>query len=276
MCIRDSYGKGNVWEAWEEDCLPYSETSGLSVWNSIEGDDYDEWCVITASNWINWGIYQPTKYNIIDFAGVNGHADPETGRNAALSQFTYPGNLNGIEKTITESRTFTVENLGVNRIATDVGCNFRTSTYGLGVHSQTMTLQNSLGENVWSMEGNTCTTETIYLDSGATYILYYSTTSSGINESITMITDFSATSYQPLLLNDDGTALIREGNTKTIEEMGEMAVKNPTFHKNPKSLDAKLIYSLFIPCLGVGAMVFMLMRSMATVSYTHLTLPTKA
>ena len=40
-------------------------------------------------------------------------------------------------------------------------------------------------------------------------------------------------------------------------------VDNPTYHKNPKSLDAKLIYSLFIPCLGVGAMVFMLMRSMA-------------
>ena len=45
--------------------------------------------------------------------------------------------------------------------------------------------------------------------------------------------------------------------------MSTMYMKNPTYHKNPKSLDAKLIYSLFIPCLGVGAMVFMLMRSMA-------------
>ena len=46
-------------------------------------------------------------------------------------------------------------------------------------------------------------------------------------------------------------------------ELTSMMVDNPTYHKNPKSLDAKLIYSLFIPCLGVGAMVFLLMRSMA-------------
>jgi Fe-S oxidoreductase len=78
-----------------------------------------------------------------------------------------------------------------------------------------------------------------------------------------MITDYTAVAYQPLILDEDGTALIRGDSTMTIEEISEMAVKNPTYHKNPKSLDAKLIYSLFIPCLGVGAMVFMLMRSMA-------------
>ena len=78
-----------------------------------------------------------------------------------------------------------------------------------------------------------------------------------------MITDYNAVAYQPLILAEDGTALIREDSILTIEEIEEMAVKNPTYHKNPKSLDAKLIYSLFIPCLGVGAMVFMLMRSMA-------------
>ena len=42
-----------------------------------------------------------------------------------------------------------------------------------------------------------------------------------------------------------------------------MLVENPTFEKNPKSLDAKLIYSLFIPCAGFGALVYMALRGMA-------------
>ena len=107
------------------------------------------------------------------------------------------------------------------------------------------------------------TLETIYLNSGETYTIYFETTSNSVNESITMITDFSATAYQPLLLAEDGTALIRSSSILTVDEMKELSIENPTYHKNPKSLDAKLIYSLFIPCLGVGAMVFMLMRSMA-------------
>ena len=40
-------------------------------------------------------------------------------------------------------------------------------------------------------------------------------------------------------------------------------VDNPSYHMNPKSLDAKLIYAMFIPCLTFGAMVFILLRSMA-------------
>jgi len=75
--------------------------------------------------------------------------------------------------------------------------------------------------------------------------------------------DYSITVYQPLLIDDDGMAFLRSMTTSEPAELTEMMVDNPTYHKNPKSLDAKLIYSLFIPCLGVGAMVFILMRSMA-------------
>ncbi|MDP6220460.1 MAG: (Fe-S)-binding protein, partial [Candidatus Thalassarchaeaceae archaeon] len=57
--------------------------------------------------------------------------------------------------------------------------------------------------------------------------------------------------------------LVRADGTHDANALATMSIANPTFHKNPKSLDAKLIYSLFIPCLGVGAVVFMLMRSMA-------------
>ena len=77
--------------------------------------------------------------------------------------------------------------------------------------------------------------------------------------------------YQPLLLGENGQALNRNDPVNlTMNDVGldiaglsDYMVENPTYHKNPKSLDAKLIYSLFIPCLGVGAIVFMLMRSMA-------------
>ena len=80
------------------------------------------------------------------------------------------------------------------------------------------------------MEGNSCTTETIYLDSGESYILHYSTTSSGVNESVSMITDYNAVAYQPLILAEDGTALIREDSTLTIEEIEDMA--DPETNRN--------------------------------------------
>jgi len=257
------YGKGNVWADWEDECLTHEETFDLTIWNSIEEVDYEEWCVITASNWANWQIYQPTKKIIIDFAGVNGHADPDISRNTAISEITYLGNNDGGQVTVSESKAFSVEDFGVDLIPTDIGCNFRTTTYGAGEHSQQLSLKNSLGEEVWSMASSTCDSESLYLNAGETYVVHYTTTSNGVNDTISMITGYSVVSYQPLLLDENGAAFVRSGSTETLEEIQEMAISNPTYHKNPKSLDAKLIYSLFIPCLGVGAIVFMLMRSMA-------------
>jgi Fe-S oxidoreductase len=40
------------------------------------------------------------------------------------------------------------------------------------------------------------------------------------------------------------------------------AIENPTYHTNPKALDAKLTYAMFIPCLTFGAIVFVVLRSM--------------
>ena len=62
-----------------------------------------------------------------------------------------------------------------------------------------------------------------------------------------------------------------EGKTVNLSSTTEMAlggsnygqIDNPGYHMNPKSLDAKLIYAMFIPCLTFGAMVFVLLRSMA-------------
>ena len=141
--------------------------------------------------------------------------------------------------------------------------NFRTTARAAGVHSQSLVLTDEAGETLWMNEGSSCDSGTIYLESGVSYTVTFTTLSEGVNESVTMISDFSAVAYQPLLLAEDGTAVIRSEVSLSDEELSTMSLTNPTFQKNPKSLDAKLIYSMFIPCLGVGALVFVMLRSMA-------------
>ena len=264
--------KGNVWTEWEDDCLPYSETQGLAVWDGFdfEHDDPSDWCVIAAANWADWGIYQPTKKAIIDFAGDNGHADAEIGRNSGGSITTYSGNADESSIAITDSSTFEVENLGVASVPADVSCTFRTvytdtgdSARNAGIHSQSIKLLDSSGSILWENEGGLCESTTIYLSTGSSYTVSFSFNSEGVNESISMATDFSAVAHQPLLLSDDGTAMVRSESSLSLDELTALSFDNPTYHKNPKGLDAKLIYSLSIPCLGVGAIVFLVMRSMA-------------
>ena len=254
--------EGNVWGQWEDECIPYEESQGLAAWNSLaEGEDVADWCVIAAVHWSEWGIFQPTKFKIIDFNGDNGHADSETGRNSADDRASFFGLEDGSEVIYSSSFTFEVEDLGVSEVPTDIGCLFRTSVRNAGTHTQSLVLTDSSGSEVWRADG--CISESIYLDSGQSYTVNFQTTSQGINDSVEVITSFSVISYQPLLLNEDGTAVVRSESTMDLETLSTMYMKNPTFEKNPKSLDAKLIYSLFVPCLGVGALVFMLMRSMA-------------
>ena len=254
--------EGNVWGQWEDECIPYEESQGLAAWNSLaEGEDVADWCVIAAVHWSEWGIFQPTKFKIIDFNGDNGHADSETGRNSADDRASFFGLEDGSEVIYSSSFTFEVEDLGVSEVPTDIGCLFRTSVRNAGTHTQSLVLTDSSGSEVWRADG--CISESIYLDSGQSYTVNFQTTSQGINDSVEVITSFSVISYQPLLLNEDGTAVVRSESTMDLEALSTMYMKNPTFEKNPKSLDAKLIYSLFVPCLGVGALVFMLMRSMA-------------
>ncbi len=256
--------KGNVWDEWGDKCLPYEESSHLSIWEDIhEGDPYEDWCVMPALYWSNWGIYQPTRATIIDFSGANGHSDLSTSRNIGAADVIYNGSENDGEIEITETRTFLVEDLGLSAVPTDVGCNFRTTVRNAGIHSQSLTLTDESDEIIWENSGTTCQSTTIYLDSGQSYTVSFTTISNEVNSSITMISDFSAVAYQPLLISEDGTAVVRGEGSLEQTDLSSMSLENPTFHKNPKSLDAKLIYSMFIPCLGVGAIVFMLMRSMA-------------
>ena len=253
--------KGNVWDEWGERCLTYDESSDLEVWNHIYEGEPEDWCLLPAKYWVDWGIYQPTRSQLIDFSGVNEHANLEASRNTAGMDVNYFGS-----KQITEEQTFFVEDLGVDRVPTDVGCNFRTSVRGAGTHLQQISLTDSSGQTVWENDGISCDSVTLYLNSGESYTLSFSTISEGVNDSVNMISDFSAVSFQPLMFDSDGTAIVRDSLSDGIlsnDELVALSVENPTYLKNPKSLDAKLIYSLFIPCLGVGALVFLAMRSMA-------------
>ena len=256
------YGKGDDWDNWGDECLTFSDSSELGVWSSLdEGEDHTKWCVIPAEHWTNWGIFQPTQSTIIDFEGVNGHGDIESGRNVAgSSSYEYDGNVDStiIEHSWTD--VIHVEDIGLSSVFVDVGCNFRTTVRNAGSHTQDLSISNDAGKVLWSTDGE-CGSTTLKLAPG-NYNLEYSISSSEVNETVTMITDFSAKAFQPLLLDANGAAANR-ADLPAGTDLEAMSLENPTFQKNPKSLDAKLIYSMFIPCLGIGAVVFILMRSMA-------------
>lgn len=253
------YGKGDDWQDWEDECLTFSESSDLGVWDTLDEDyDPEKWCVIPAVHWSNWGIYQPTQRLIIDFEGFNDHSFD--GKNSGGESYEYIGTNDGTSISKSWSDVIEIEDLGVSSVFVDVGCNFRTTERGAGTHTQDLTLSNDAGNILWTAEGS-CDSTTLKLTPGV-YRLDYQVTSSGVNESVTMITDYSAVAFQPLLLDENGAAANR-ADLPAGTELSTMTLENPTFEKNPKSLDAKLTYSIFVPCLGVGAIVFFLMRSMA-------------
>ena len=149
--------KGPVWEDWEDECLAYEQTSSLSVWETMEeGTTHSEWCVLPAKHFVNWGIYQPTRSQIVDFSGVNGHADTQTSRNIGANEIIYQGADDGSPISISESIQFEVEDLGISKVQTDIGCNFRTTVRNAGDHSQSLTLTDDSGQEIWSNSGSTC------------------------------------------------------------------------------------------------------------------------
>ena len=47
--------------------------------------------IVPTTAWLDWMIYQPARYIIIDFNDVNGHQDAENGINAASGSTTFAG-----------------------------------------------------------------------------------------------------------------------------------------------------------------------------------------
>ena len=39
--------EGNVWADWEDECIPYEESSTLATWDGLSSEeDPSDWCVI--------------------------------------------------------------------------------------------------------------------------------------------------------------------------------------------------------------------------------------
>ncbi len=269
-----------------ENCLTYHASSGSAIWqdSTFEGEDAQdraEFCLMPASYWANWGIYQPVQETLIDFAGANNHAQTHTvdgvvvgGVNGLSDSYEYTGD-GGADMTYSLS----VEDLGVSSLYMDFSCTFAVPNDNrkAGDHTMSIAVTDTSGATVASAEGDledgmTCTTKTFKVSPGD-YTVTFSTASSFDvdNQTVPVTTTSAITVFQPLMFNPDtGVALDRTNSTELAlagiegnDGLLGLLIENPTYHKNPKSLDAKLTYSLFIPPLGVGAIVFVLMRSMA-------------
>ncbi|MBI32210.1 MAG: hypothetical protein CMB72_06530 [Euryarchaeota archaeon] len=256
-------------------CLSYSESSKSVAWIDDHFDDgawaYEDYCVMPAKEFTNWGIFQPTQSHIIDFNNANNHVDSTSGRNGLFNESIHPGSSDGSAVVHSYSGVMQVPNLGVDTLFVDVTCNARTTIRGSGEHTISLIVKDASGATLTSLDS--CTTESMKLSSGTSYSLDYTISTVGLNETGNVITDVSITAFQPLILNDNGLAVdlsdinqlnILTGSTiYNADTLSDFTIENPTFEKNPKSLDAKLTYSLVIPCLGVGALVFFVMRGMA-------------
>ena len=237
---------------------------------------------VPTTAWLDWNIYQPARYVIIDFADSNGHQNADQGINAAAGDTTFAGGegweTSG-EFTITEDSTYFPDghHESVEAIMTDVACEFRSSERkidGVSTASMittTLTVRNSAGDAVVSF--NNCDGASKELPVG-TYSYDMTVLVTGalaLNDSITTQVSYSIASYQPLLVWSENAAPHLAGHTVDLTNADEMAaggdnfeiIENPSYHQNPKSLDAKLTYAMFIPSVTFGALVFVLLRYMA-------------
>ena len=264
--------EGHHWETIEADCLTYEQSIANEVWNDdkFEGEDAysrSDFCLVSASHFLNWGIYQPVQKNILDFSGVNHHTDTSVGRNGISQEWAETGNDDTGSIAIDGNWTMQVEDFGLKSVYVDLVCGERSSEWGIGEGAGNLIVRDASGSTI--SEGG-CENSVMKLAPGE-YTIEFSTLWTGVNSSYTVFASVNVAAYQPLLLGDNGQALNRNDPANLtmadvgldIASLSAYMVENPTYHKNPKSLDAKLIYSLFIPCLGTGAIVFMLMRSMA-------------
>ena len=264
--------EGDQWAAMAALCLTHEESISNSVWDGKQftGSDAasrDDYCLLPAENWLNWGIFQPTQFHIIDFLDANNHQQASSGTNAVEGEWQVTGNADGSAVVINQAWTMKIEDFGLDSVYVDWICAHRTSVRGVGESDATFVI--SQGNDV-ILETSTCSSGTLKLPSGD-YEVAYSVTYTDVDDSVDVFASSRVTAYQPLLIGDDGIAIDRNdslnlstaGIPQNVAGLSAYMVENPTFHKNPKSLDAKLIYSLFIPCLGVGAIVYMLMRGMA-------------
>jgi Fe-S oxidoreductase len=238
--------------------------------------------VVPATAFLDWNIYQPARYIITDFADANGHQDAANGINAASGSQTFNGgegwSVSGTFD-VTEDTSYFPKGHPeeFKTLTSDFSCEYRSSERKINdistqsMVTTTLVVTNAAGSDVVSFSN--CEGATTELTVG-TYSYTYDVAVSGalaLNDSITTETSFTMKSFQPLLVWDENAPAGLAGHTVNLSSAEEMAlggsafssIENPTYHTNPKSLDAKLTYAMFIPCITFGALVFVLLRYMA-------------
>ncbi|DAC27670.1 MAG TPA: 4Fe-4S dicluster domain-containing protein, partial [Candidatus Poseidoniales archaeon] len=165
----------------------------------------------------------------------------------------------------------------VSKITTDIACEHRAEERKINdvktdsMISSTLTVTNADGKVV--ADFNDCAGTSVDLAVG-TYHYDFDVTITGplaLNDTMLKEIKLEISSFQPLLVWNSAAPASLEGKTVNLSSTADMAlggsnygqIENPGYHMNPKSLDAKLIYAMFIPCVTFGAMVFILLRSMA-------------
>ena len=237
---------------------------------------------VPTTAWLDWVIYQPGQEVIIDFFDSNGHQIPADGINSAFESTTLI-----TEDSFSVNDTFTVtedpvlfpdgHHESVSKITTDIACEHRAEERKINdvktdsMISSTLTITSADGNVV--ADFNDCAGTSVDLPVG-TYQYQFDVAITGplaLNDTMMKEIKLEIASFQPLLIWNSAAPAALEGKTVNLSSTTEMAlggsnygqIDNPGYHMNPKSLDAKLIYAMFIPCLTFGAMVFVLLRSMA-------------
>ncbi|MDP6869424.1 MAG: heterodisulfide reductase-related iron-sulfur binding cluster [Candidatus Poseidoniaceae archaeon] len=235
--------------------------------------------VVPASAWMDWIIYQPAREHLIDFSDKNGHQDLDNGVNGATGQNTYSGQetiFTGGDFTITDD--YWPNDNNFDTVPVDATCSTRASEVVInGGQSTSKMIETSLvitDSNGDKIVDTDCSTGASGIELEAGLYSYefrvHSTGALASNDTVTVETEFTLQAFQPLLLYPDGTGQGYDGTVVdltdafAIELVGDGdVVENPSYHVNPKSLDAKLTYAMFIPCVTLGAIVFVLLRNMA-------------
>ena len=267
----DSYEELEAMKSQPGD-VQVTEVNEFMTAQGFEGD------VVPASAWMEWQIFQPSRVYLIDFADSNGHQDAENKQNAASGLSTYSG-----DDAVWASGNFVITDdywpadSTFKTVPVDATCSHRASEVmleGSGTSSMItsgLTVSNSAGKEVISFS-DCAGASGIELTAGV-YTYEYRVQSSGAllgNDTVDVEAAFSIKAFQPLLLYGENAGNGLAGHVVDLSNSLELAlegdslsqVENPSYHQNPKALDAKLTYAMFIPCLTLGALVFVLLRNM--------------
>ena len=291
----DTYDKG-FWDArglltiesYEELEAMRSQPTDVHVHEANEFTDqlgYSETMTVPAVAWLDWQIFQPSREVIYDFTDVNNHQQPDQGINSAA----VVGNFSGGEGFLVEGNFSITEDstafpdghhVSVQTIPLDAACSYRAEERKIGeaktgdMLSSTLTIKDADGSTVRAASFDDCAgAEMVELPVGIyTYTFEVSASGPLATSDLTTEVTMAIAAYQPLLLFDAGLSdahlaghAVNLSNPEHMTMAGDYdQVVNPSYHSNPKALDAKLTYAMFIPCLTLGALVFVLLRSMAT------------